>query len=176
MFGRMEAYKGLGVLLGAMRLLQGTGSKIELRIAGAGPDLDALRQDFEALPFCSIESRFVPREMAIAEFGDAALVVAPYTEASQSGVISAAFANGRPVIASAVGGIPDFVIHGRNGLLVPPNDPRALVDALRTAIGDRSLVDSLSDGAQLTAETDISWSKFADGAIRCIDAIREGDR
>jgi glycosyltransferase involved in cell wall biosynthesis len=170
----MEAYKGLEVLLAAMRLLRDAGSTIELRLAGSGPELDRLRQEFEALPLSSIESGFIPHERAIAEFGDAALVVAPYIEATQSGVISAAFGNGRPVVASAVGGIPDFVIHGKNGLLVPPNDPRALADTLRTVLNDRALLESLSNGARLSAETDLGWGIFSDKVIRCAETILGG--
>jgi glycosyltransferase involved in cell wall biosynthesis len=171
MFGRMEEYKGLEVLLSAVRILRGTGSQIEIRLAGAGSELDRLRPAFEALPNCSIESRFIPRELAIEEFRQANVVVAPYTEASQSGVVSAAFANGRGVVASAVGGLPDFVIPGKNGWLVPPNDPAALADALLKVTNDRRLLETLSAGARASAEQEMSWETFADAIVGQVEAL-----
>ena len=89
-------------------------------------------------------------------------MVAPYSEATQSGVVAAAFANGRPVIATAVGGLPDFVIHNRNGLLVPPHDPLALADAILAIIEDRALLARLSAGAAASAAMEMSWDRFAD--------------
>jgi glycosyltransferase involved in cell wall biosynthesis len=45
-----------------------------------------------------------------------------------------AMAAGRPVVATAVGGIPDIVVHGETGLLVPPADPAALASAVDTLL------------------------------------------
>lgn len=161
MFGRMEAYKGLDLLLAATRRLQADGGRIELRLAGQGPDLARLRAEFESLGCCTIRDEFVPRPKVLEEIRDAAVIVAPYTEASQSGVVAAAFANGRPVVATAVGGLPDVVRHGKNGLLVPPGDAEALADALRAVTEKPALLAELSAGARETAETTISWDRFA---------------
>jgi glycosyltransferase involved in cell wall biosynthesis len=176
MFGRMEEYKGLDVLLSAARILHSVGSQIEIRLAGAGSELDRLRTAFDALPNCSIASGFIPRELAIEEFRQASLVVAPYTQASQSGVVSAAFANGRSVVASAIGGLPDFIVPGRNGWLVPPNDSAALADALREVTGDRRLLETLSAGAQASAEQELSWETFADRVVGQVEALSSNSK
>jgi glycosyltransferase involved in cell wall biosynthesis len=44
----------------------------------------------------------------------------------------------RPVVASSVGGIPEVVRDGETGILVPPDDPAVLADALRLMLGDRA--------------------------------------
>ena len=61
-----------------------------------------------------------------------------------------AMAAGCPVIASAVGGIPDLIDHGRNGLLVPAGDREALAIALRRVLGDKVLAARLGQAARET--------------------------
>jgi glycosyltransferase involved in cell wall biosynthesis len=66
-------------------------------------------------------------------------------------VLIEAFCRGRPVVASRVGGIPDLVEDGVNGLLVEPEDTEALAAALVRMLGDRALVERLGAGAQASA-------------------------
>lgn len=66
-------------------------------------------------------------------------------------VLLEAMVLGRPVVAATVGGIPDVVEHGLTGLLVPPEDPRALAEALRTALGDAGLRSRLGAAARTEA-------------------------
>jgi glycosyltransferase involved in cell wall biosynthesis len=171
MFGRMEAYKGLDLLLEAARILKQRGVEFHLRLAGRGPTLEPLRADYLELGCCSIRSDFLPREAAIEEFRRASVVVVPYTEATQSGIVAIAFAFARPVVATAVGGLPDFVRNEQNGLLVPPDDPGALADALERALTDHTLSASLSAGARRTAETVMSWDRVADVIMHGVAVI-----
>jgi glycosyltransferase involved in cell wall biosynthesis len=72
-------------------------------------------------------------------FRRAAVVVLPYIEASQSGIIPIAYRFRKPVIATTVGGLPAAVEHGRTGYLVPPRDVNALADAIVTLLRNREL-------------------------------------
>lgn len=157
-FGRMQAYKGLAVLLEAARALDGEGSDFQLVLAGAGPELDRLEAQFRTLPNVEIRNRYLGRAEVIELMQTSAFVLAPYTEATTSGVLAAAFANGRPAIGSRVGGIPDVLIDGVNGQLVEPGDPQSLAAAIR-AFPIHS--DALWRGAQRTMETTCSWTEAA---------------
>lgn len=75
-----------------------------------------------------------------------------------SGIVAAAFANGRPVIASRVGGLPDFVRHGESGLVVPPGDAAALSQAMGSCTADFALVAKLRSGAVQTSATAFDWN------------------
>lgn len=129
-FGRILAYKGLDVLLEAFRGLDP--AKFRLLIAGEGqvPPL--------AAPNIEVENRFIGDDRLPAYFQRAHIVALPYHAASQSGVAQLAFAFGRCVVSTRVGGLPDIVHDGVNGLLIPPGDAVALAAALER-LADPSL-------------------------------------
>jgi glycosyltransferase involved in cell wall biosynthesis len=77
-----------------------------------------------------IVDRYVPDEEVATYFVAADLVVLPYKSATQSGIVQTAFAFGRPVVVTAVGGLPDVVSDGVTGYVVPPEDPPALAAAV----------------------------------------------
>ncbi|WP_380784367.1 glycosyltransferase family 4 protein [Sphingomonas sp. R86520] len=161
MFGRMEAYKGLDVLLPAITDMANRGCAVDLELAGSGPEIDRLENDFRAVPHVRVDNRFVSSALLIEKIRAADCVLLPYLDATQSGVLAAAFANGRFVIASRVGGLSDLVEHGVNGLLVPPGDAPALVDALDMVAGDAGLRQRLRAGARRTAEDRLDWGPIA---------------
>ncbi|WP_160115815.1 glycosyltransferase family 4 protein [Bosea lathyri] len=157
-FGRIQAYKGLGVLLDAVDIMTARGLSFELRIAGTGPDLDRYRDRLARLPNVHLDERYIPAEEIAPAFMAAAIVVMPYTEATQSGVAAYALAAGKPVVVTRVGAITEVVRDGFNGLVVEPNDPIGLADALTRLVQEPDLAAELADGAYHTAETMLSWS------------------
>lgn len=160
-FGRMEAYKGIDTLYEAVRKLADASVPFTLHIAGRGPELDRLSAQFKAMPQVVIDNRFIPAAELIAMIQAADCVVLPYISATQSGVLTAAFANGRFVIASDVGGIPDMVDDASNGLLVPPGDSASLAAAmmrLAHSCADRLM---LSEGAIREANGRLDWQVIA---------------
>ena len=160
-FGRMEAYKGLDVLLAMAEMLHEDGVPFALAVAGRGPELDRLQERFQRLPELDVSNGFVPPAQVMAAIQAADCVLLPYLSATQSGVLAAAYAGRRYVVASRTGGIPDVVEHGVNGLLVPPGDPRALADAVRSLVRDQSLRGRLQAGAAATAQGRLSWDRIA---------------
>ena len=89
-------------------------------------------------------------------FARASVVALPYVEASGSGVLPLAHAYGKPVVASAVGGLADAVDDGRTGLLVPPGDPEALATAIVRLLHDDALRRRLGAAGRRVVET--AWS------------------
>ncbi len=161
MFGRMESYKGLAVLCDAIDILSAEGCDLRLQLAGAGPEIDALEPRFTRHPAVSVDKRFVAAADLITMIQASDCVVLPYTGATQSGVLAAAFGNGRFVVASRIGGIADIVEHGENGLLVPPGDAKSLARALQRVATDKVLRGRLQEGARRTAAEQLSWSRIA---------------
>jgi glycosyltransferase involved in cell wall biosynthesis len=161
-FGRIEPYKGLGYFLRAGEILQSRGHALKLVVAGTGTDLERHRGRIAESACVELIDRYVLATEVGGLFRRATAVVLPYTDATQSGVAAMAVANSRPVIATAVGDVPDVVIHGRTGLLVPPCDAGALADAMEQLIVDRHLRDSLAAGAGQYANEALSWSRIAE--------------
>ena len=159
-FGRIEAYKGVGVLLSAARPLLDQYPDWKLQIAGGGdvtPYSELLRH-----PQIELTNRFIS-DAEVAEFMQRAAIAAlPYLSASQSGVIPTAFAFGKPVVATRVGGIPDMVRDEETGLLVPPNDPEALRTALKRLMDDPALRKRLGEAGRKFAQTELSWDSIAE--------------
>ena len=145
-FGRGERYKGLDILIQAMRLLNPHRS-ICLVVAGRGGDMERCRALAGNDPRIQWRIGFVSDGELPALFAAASIVVLPYREASQSGVIPLAYANRRAVIASDVGSLAEAVQDGRTGLLVPPEDPASLARAIERALGDRAALEAMSDAA-----------------------------
>ncbi|HSN19646.1 MAG TPA: glycosyltransferase family 4 protein [Usitatibacter sp.] len=149
--GRCSAAKGLHDLLEAAARVLPLEPRLRIECAGEG-DLDALRRHARAL---GIEDRLAlrgwigPRERDRLLARACVFVLPSHAEALPMSVLEA-MAAGCPVIASAVGGIPDLIEHGVNGLLVPPGAPRVLGEALRSLLADPELAARLGREARST--------------------------
>jgi glycosyltransferase involved in cell wall biosynthesis len=128
-FGHVRPFKGLDIALHAWRELK-TG--VTLLVAGEAwwkgeEEYRALAQGLTNVKF---DFRFIPDAEIATYFAAADVVLAPYRIEAQSGVALTAFHFARPVIATNVGGLPEIIEEGRNGMLVPPEDPSALARAI----------------------------------------------
>lgn len=163
-FGRMKAYKGLDVIAEAAGRLEAAGRRFRLRLVGTGEELDRLRPVFAACRSVEIDDRFVPGADLAAEIAACDVVLLPYRDATQSGVLAAAYGNRRPVIASRVGDLPDVVTDGVDGLLVDPGDVDGLAAAMARTIDEPDLVAALARGAAAVAEGPLAWETIAAGS------------
>jgi len=94
-----------------------------------------------------------------AYYDRAAVVCVPSRREGYGMVAREAMAHGRPVVASAVGGLRDLVVDGETGLLVPPGDVAALRAALERLLGDPKLRRRLGDAARSRARETFSWER-----------------
>ena len=168
-FGRIWAYKGLEYLIGAAPMVAEAVPSVRFVIAGTGDRIDPYVRMIEDPERFEIINRFVDESEQAELFRRAALVVLPYIEATQSGVIPVAASFAKAVVATSVGGIPEQVENGRTGLLVPPRDPSALADAIVALLLDPVRRRRIGEAAREKAEKE--WSADA-VARRTMDVYR----
>ena len=128
--GRLSVEKGFDVLLEAMALAVADGLDLHLDLVGSGPEHDRLRLLADALGGRVEMVAAQPRDALWERMDAATVLVVPSRREGLGLVALEAIARGRPVIASRAGGLPEAVVDGIDGLLVVPDDPRALADAL----------------------------------------------
>jgi len=155
-FGRLWPYKGLEYLIRAEPLVTARIPEARFVIAGRGEDLERYRQMMVHPDRFIVHNSFIAYDVREALFRRSSVVVLPYIEATQSGVIPVAYTHATPVIATAVGGLPEQVDHGRTGYLVPPRDEVALAEAIVRLLSDAELRRRMGRAARRKLETE--WS------------------
>jgi glycosyltransferase involved in cell wall biosynthesis len=134
--GRLSPEKGHRVLLGAFAELRRTVTGAHLVLVGDGPEESSLRELTRRLSLVEHVSFLGLRPDGQEIIGALDVLALPSFTEGMPNVLLEAFAYGTPVVATAVGGVPDMIASGRSGWLVPPGDPVALSAALREAVAD----------------------------------------
>jgi glycosyltransferase involved in cell wall biosynthesis len=138
-FGRIWGYKGLDYLIRAEPRITSRIPSARIVIAGEGEDFSKYRSMMVNPDRFVVHNEFIPDSRIAELFGAASVVVLPYVEATQSGVIPLAYTFSRPVVATTVGSLPEMVDDGRTGLLVPPRNEEALAEAVVRLLKDDAL-------------------------------------
>lgn len=166
-FGTLSRYKGVDVLIEAFARLSARVPAARLVIAGfpaADFDVEAHRARARDLGV-GASVRFVPRYLEADEIAAwmecAEVAVFPYREIFQSGAVHVPLTLGVPVVATRVGAIPEVVEDGRTGLLVPPEDPAALAEAIERLLSDVELALRLAGAARVEAHERFAWRAIA---------------
>jgi glycosyltransferase involved in cell wall biosynthesis len=170
-FGLVRPYKGTDVLLEAFRSVEGA----ELWVVGMPRmPMEQLRVLAARAPgTVRFVDRFVTDPEIPAFMRRADLVVLPYRNIEQSGVLYTALAFGRPLVLSAVGGFPEIAERGA-ARLVPPEDPRALADVLQELLADPAAREALGEGAAREAATTSSWDRIGERTAELYRELLEG--
>lgn len=172
-FGNITKYKGIDVLIEASKTIIEAHPEVRFLIAGKIRDKDKEEIDFSALegdPHFELKTyRLSDQEVAEA-YLEAGLIVMPYKEASQSGVLSIAFGMGKAVIASEVGALPEIIEHDKNGLLVKPGDSAALAEAVISLLKDPKKAKTFETASKRYAEEHLSWDEVLE---KCTMAYKE---
>lgn len=150
---RLEPTKGIKYLLEAAYLIDKEYDSVYFLIVGDGPERESLQQQARML---GIEERVIfygfRRDIpSLLPLFDIAAI--PSLREGLSIFCLEALASGRPVVASAVGGLPEIIHPGKTGLLVPPGDPEALAEALVVLLKNREMAASLgSQGKEIVVQ------------------------
>ena len=159
--GRHIERKGICYLIDSAKFLPA--DKFEIRIVGVGDLTEKLKQQALQYPHIVFTGKLSPEDLAH-EYRTANVFVLPAIvdhKGDTEGlgvVLIEAMELGLPVVASNVGGIPDVVVDGDSGILVPEKDPEALANAFKRLASDRALVVSLLEGARRRIAECFEWN------------------
>jgi glycosyltransferase involved in cell wall biosynthesis len=143
--GRLTAQKSLGVAMRAVAAIPGA----RLTVAGDGPDRAALEREApDVVDFVGPQ----PRERVLELFRAADAAVLSSSWENFPHTVVEALAVGTPVVATAVGGVPEAVVDDENGLLVPSGDEAAFAAAVRRIVEEPGLRDRLAAAAPASVE------------------------
>jgi glycosyltransferase involved in cell wall biosynthesis len=166
--GRLNAGKGHQDLIAAVDLLRKRGMDVTLRICGEDDDGgDGYRRDLErriaeldlagnVVLLGAVDESVVHQELARAHV----FALASHAEAIGVAYMEA-MAMEMPVIGSKVGGVPDLIEDGQEGLLIPPADPEAVANAIEKIACDAALAVRLAKAARTKVERQFSSERSA---------------
>ena len=134
-FGNIRDYKGVRHLIRALPAVKKARPKAHLFIVGdfwenSRAEYEQLISDMGVTNDLTLVAGYLPDDQVEPFFASADLVILPYESATQSGVIQIAYSFGVPLVATNVGGLPEVVLDGRTGFIVPPKNPEALAGAI----------------------------------------------
>ena len=165
-FGNIREYKGLDVLLSAIPIIENQKIMIKTIIAGEGD----IAQYQDLIKNCNganfeIFNHYIPDDQVSVLFQRSSLVVLPYTKMSgMSGILNIAYAFGKPVVVSDVGGLEEIIENNKTGILVPPKDPVQLANAIIRLLSDSELRYSMERSVKKKSK-ELSWDSVATKTI-----------
>jgi glycosyltransferase involved in cell wall biosynthesis len=175
-FGRIWEYKGLEYLIKAEPFITAQMPQAKIVIAGRGEEFDHYREMMVHPDQFIVHNEYISDEKRAELFRQASVVVLPYIEATQSGVIPVAYTFGKPVVTTAVGGLPDQVEDGQTGLLVPPRNEQALANAIICLMQDAELRHRLGAKGKQKLETEWSADAVAQETLPVYYRAAQGSR
>lgn len=174
--GRLSVEKGHRFALEAAKLLCEQGIDYHWLIVGSGMERDNLEQTTAALGLQGVVHFTGERADARSIIGGLELLVLPSLTEGLPNVILEAFAYETPVVATAVGGVPELVKDGETGWLVPPRDPYALAQAIREALSNPEEAHRRAENAYRHLLANFTVEKQAEAWERALQAAVENWR
>lgn len=175
--GRCSEAKGTFDLLGAAAGLRASHPRIRLELAGDG-DLEAVRRRATELGIgdkVTLPGWIGPRHRASLLARCGVFVLPSHVEGQPMSLLEA-MAAGCAVVASTVGGIPDVIVDGFNGLLVPPGDAPALAAAIERLVADSELAMQMGRAARATIASRFTPERSVERLGELYAGLGIGDR
>ena len=148
-------------------------NNITLTVAGSG-NFDFDIKPYTAFPQIKIINEFVQPDLLAELVQNSSVVVCPYTDATQSGVVMSAYAFKKPVIATRVGGLPEMVDDGSTGLLIAPKDSRAIKEAVLKLYYHPEILQKMEENIEAEYyRGDKSWDHAAAQFMKVFNLIKQ---
>lgn len=166
-FGRIEKYKGVDVLIRAYEKLREQNHLITLTIAGKGKigGIDLQSNDDKKI---RIINDYIPDNQVGCYFdGPNVVVVLPYLDATQSGVIPIAMEYGTPIIASETGGLKEQMQDGKFGVFTKPGDFDDLAEKMKLFVENKELFNQQKSLME-AAMKELEWKKVVSELLKKI--------
>ncbi|MDZ7290458.1 MAG: glycosyltransferase family 4 protein [candidate division KSB1 bacterium] len=179
-FGELRPNKGIHRLAAIARRVRAVFSTARFIVAGRRTKLPSrvasakVRRTVAALkaePGFEVYDRFIEDDEVERLFRRSAVVMLPYEEASQSGVIPVAYAFGKPVVAFDVGDLNESIIDGETGILVGPGDEDGFARAVIGLLNDKIRRHEMGKNANLWAQRELSWNVIADRTAQIYNLV-----
>jgi glycosyltransferase involved in cell wall biosynthesis len=179
-FGRAHPHKGLEYLVRAQPIITHRIPHARFLVSAHGEGLERCKRMIQDSSRFELHEGYVPGDLLPEFFQRASLVVLPYLSAASSGVLMTAYGFGRPVVATRISGLLEYVEDGVTGLLVPPADVEQLAEAIIRLLSDDTLRRQMGENAARWANEELSGKNVAMQTLgiyeRAIAAHWDGSR
>jgi len=182
-FGRITPYKGLEYLITSFRQLLAKRNDYRLIIAGRPDDCEdywseirqSIREDVQSGQIL-LKSEFIPDQMTEVYFKAADVLVLPYRQIYQSGVLFLGYGFGVPVLAADVGSLKDDVVEGKTGFTFRPEDPADLSTTIEKYFASDIYADLAArrQEIQALAAEQHSWATVGSLTLAVYDGLLRG--
>lgn len=162
--------KGMDVLIEAFKRVHAAHPGWRLEIVGWYPDPAELNRDMAGHPGI-VHIPAMPRAELADRMGRCGIFVLASRTEAMGRVLIEAMASAKPRIGTTVGGIPSLIDHGADGLLVEPDDPSMLAEALDRLMSDDELRGRLGDAAAARVGESFTIARYSENMREFVDAI-----
>jgi glycosyltransferase involved in cell wall biosynthesis len=153
----MSPYKDIRMAVDAVLMLRPDFPNLHLTVVGAG----SLPKDLPSGSFLTVRNEWVPQDKLETVLRGFDILVLPYVEASQSGILTYAMSLGIPSVVTPVGGLVEQAEAGGHALIADDVTTEGIAAAMRRLLTESSLYEALRLAGLRAAATDFSWSKLA---------------
>ncbi|MCU1310420.1 MAG: glycosyl transferase group 1 [Candidatus Angelobacter sp.] len=169
--GRLIPIKGINYLLRAMSLLKPDFPHLRLEIAGVGPESSNLKDEVASLGLEANVTFLGWISDPLSKLSQWTAFIQPSVEEGLPIAVLEAMATGLPVVASAVGGLPEIVDDGKTGRLVPPADPVSLANAIRELLLDPVNATNMGNAGRARVMQEFSSRKMVNEVLSIYDDL-----
>jgi D-inositol-3-phosphate glycosyltransferase len=164
-FGQIKKVKGLDVLISSVSKIKNYNNKFKVLVAGKywkndGFFYDQMIRESNLVDYFRFDIGYVPDSEVPYYYSAADIIVLPYKEIFQSGVLIMSMGYSRPVVVSNIPGMTEMVVNGENGLVFESGNPDDLAEKIRQLLDDEFLCKTISENALKYIDTNYTWTSI----------------